>query len=395
MNQQVSLQRILSNMKKLYYLPFLILILIVSCKKTPKIEKRITVSDVAKTITVADLQRHLTIIAGADMEGRNTPSPGLEKAADYIIARFQEFGLMPGNKGSFRQNYSTLTPFANMIPVILDMNTTSTTNNGYNQFLYHAELNSMAQSHHNQALIINAPQDTASNIIGIIEGTDKKNEYVIVSAHYDHAGKTAQGLINYGADDNGSGTVCMMEIAEAFAFAQKNGLAPRRSVIFLAVSGEEKGLWGSAYYSNHPLFPLENTSAAVNMDMIGRIGNEYLNDKDSVNYVYVIGDNKISTEIPGIIDNANKNLNLKLDKKYNDPNDPLRIFYRSDQYSFAKKGVPVTFFFSGLHPDYHTPADTVDRIAFGIMAKRAQLVFYTVWDIANREGMLKRDISGL
>ncbi len=381
-------------MKKLYYLPFLILILIVSCKKTPKIENRITVSDVAKTITVADMQRHLTIIAGADMEGRNTPSTGLEKAADYIISNFQGFGLLPGNKGSFRQNYSTLTPFANIIPAILGMNTSSTTNNSYHPFLYHTELNSMAPPL-NQALIINAPQDTASNIIGIVEGTDKKNEYVIVSAHYDHAGKTVQGLINFGADDNGSGTVCMMEIAEAFAFAQKSGLAPRRSVIFLAVSGEEKGLWGSAYYSNHPLFPLENTSAAINMDMIGRIGNEYQNDKDSVNYVYVIGDNKISTEISGIIHNANKDLNLKLDKKYNDPNDPLRIFYRSDQYSFAKKGVPVAFFFSGLHPDYHTPADTVDKIAFGIMAKRTQLVFYTVWDIANRAGMLQRDISGL
>ncbi|MBK7098584.1 MAG: M28 family peptidase [Sphingobacteriales bacterium] len=323
-------------MKKLYYLPFLILILIVSCKKSPKIEKRITVSDAAKTITVADLQRHLTIIAGTDMEGRNTPSLGLEKAADYIIAVFQGFGLLPGNKGSFRQNYSTLTPFADMIPVILNMNTTSATNNSYNQFLYHTDLNGIAQPR-NQALIINAPQDSASNIIGIIEGADKKNEYVIVSAHYDHAGKTAQGMVNYGADDNGSGTVCMMEVAEAFAFAKKNGLAPRRSVIFLAVSGEEKGLWGSAYYSNHSLFPLENTSAAINMDMIGRIGDEYLNDKDSVNYVYVIGDNKISTEISGIIDNANKYLNLKLDKKYNDPNDPLRIFYRSDQYSFAKR----------------------------------------------------------
>src|SRR5690606_4706210 len=179
----------------------------------------------------------------------------------------------------------------------------------------------------------------ASNVLGVIEGTDKKDEYVIITSHYDHVGKRNDTTIYYGADDDGSGTVSILELAEAFAKAKAAGKGPRRSIVFMTVSGEEKGLWGSAYYADNPIFPLEKTSVNLNIDMIGRIGHEYLKDKDSANYVYVIGDDKLSTELAPITDEVNKKYSkIKLDRKYNDPNDPNRFYYRSDHYNFAEKG---------------------------------------------------------
>jgi Zn-dependent M28 family amino/carboxypeptidase len=233
----------------------------------------------------------------------------------------------------------------------------------------------------------------ASNVLGMIEGTDKKDEYVIITSHYDHVGKRSDGTIYYGADDDGSGTTGILELAEAFAKAKAAGKGPRRSILFMTVSGEEKGLWGSEYYSNHPVFPLEKTTVDLNIDMIGRIGEEYLKDKDSVNYIYVIGDDKLSTDLTPITDAVNKKYTkMKLDRKYNDPNDKNRFYYRSDHYNFAEKGVPVIFYFNGVHADYHRPTDTPDKINYKLMAKRGQLVFYTAWEMANRNEMLKRDI---
>ena len=122
----------------------------------------------------------------------------------------------------------------------------------------------------------------------------------------------------------------------------------------MTVSGEEHGLWGSEYYSNHPVYPLEKTTVNLNIDMIGRIGNDYMKDKDSINYVYVIGDNKLSSDLTPITENINASYTkMKLDRKYNDPNDPNRFYYRSDHYNFAEKGVPIIFYFNGVHPDYH------------------------------------------
>lgn len=162
----------------------------------------------------------------------------------------------------------------------------------------------------------------------------------------------------------------------------------------MTVSGEEKGLWGSEYYGNNPVFPLEKTSVNLNIDMIGRIGSEYTGkDKDSLNYVYVIGDDKLSTDLTPVTDIANKYVKLKLDKRYNDINDKNRFYYRSDHYNFAKNGVPAIFYFNGVHADYHKPTDTPDKINYPLMAKRAQLVFYTAWEIANRDDMMKRDLK--
>ena len=231
-----------------------------------------------------------------------------------------------------------------------------------------------------------------SNVMGLLEGTDKKDEYVFITAHYDHVGKR-DTLIFYGADDDGSGTVTVLELAEAFAKAKAEGKGPRRSIVFMTVSGEEHGLWGSAYYSNHPVYPLEKTTVDLNIDMIGRIGNEYMKDKDSTNYIYIIGDNKLSSDLTPITESINNTYSkLKLDRKYNDPKDPNRFYYRSDHYNFAEKGVPIIFYFNGVHPDYHRPTDTPDKIKYDLMEKRAKLVFYTALEMANREEMLKRDI---
>jgi hypothetical protein len=231
----------------------------------------------------------------------------------------------------------------------------------------------------------------SSNVLAMLEGTDKKDEYVFITAHYDHLG-IINGEVRPGADDDGSGTTGVMEIAKAFARAAEAGYKPRRTIVFMTVSGEEKGLWGSEYYSNHPVFPLAKTSIDLNIDMIGRIDDKR-SYGDSTNYIYVIGDDKLSSDLRPITDSVN-NLysHMELDRKYNDPNDPNRFYYRSDHYNFASKGVPVIFFFNGTHKDYHRKTDTPDKINYDLQAKRAKLVFFLAWDAANRDKMMKRDI---
>lgn len=233
----------------------------------------------------------------------------------------------------------------------------------------------------------------SSDVLGVLEGTDLKDEYVFVTAHYDHLGKR-DTVIYYGADDDGSGTVSILEIAKAFAKAKEEGKGPRRTMVFMTVSGEEKGLWGSEYYTNHPVFPLDKTTVDLNIDMIGRI-DPSRKIGDSTNYVYVVGDDKLSTDLRKISESVNKKYTkLELDYKFNDPKDPNRIYYRSDHFNFASKGVPIIFYFDGmLSPDYHRPTDTPDKINYKLLAKRAQLVFYTAWDMANRNEMLKRDLK--
>ncbi len=233
----------------------------------------------------------------------------------------------------------------------------------------------------------------ASNVLGVIEGTDKKDEYVFVTAHYDHIGINSNGQVNNGADDDGSGTVAVMQIGEAFLKAKAEGKGPRRTVVIMTVSGEEKGLWGSEYYSDHPVYPLNKTTVDLNIDMIGRVDTERLKD-DTLNYVYVVGHDKLSTDLPVINEGVNKKYtNLVLDYKFDDPNDPNRIYFRSDHYNFARKGVPVLFFYDGmLKSDYHRPGDDIEKIYWSLLEKRARLVFHTAWEMANRDEMLKRDI---
>lgn len=228
----------------------------------------------------------------------------------------------------------------------------------------------------------------SENVIAWIKGSEKPDEYIVISAHLDHEG-VKNGKIYNGADDDGSGTVAVLEIAEAFQKAAKDGNGPKRSVVFLHVTAEEKGLFGSEYYTKNPIFPLENTVANLNTDMIGRVDEKR---EGSRNYVYLIGSDRISTELHTISEEMNtKYTQLVLDYKYNDRKDRLRLYYRSDHYNFAKNNIPVIFYFNGLHKDYHKPTDTPDRIEYDLLAKRAKLIFHTAWELANRENRLVLD----
>jgi Zn-dependent M28 family amino/carboxypeptidase len=150
----------------------------------------------------------------------------------------------------------------------------------------------------------------------------------------------------------------------------------------MTVSGEEKGLLGSSYYSEHPEFPLKNTVCDLNIDMIGRRDEKH---KDNPDYIYLIGSDKLSSQLHAISENANKTYsNLELDYTYNDEKDKNRFYYRSDHYNFAKKGIPVIFYFNGVHADYHKETDEVEKIEFSKMEKITRLVFFTAWELANR-----------
>jgi hypothetical protein len=227
---------------------------------------------------------------------------------------------------------------------------------------------------------------TSSNVMGYIEGTDLKDEVIIITAHYDHIGVDGDEVYN-GADDDGSGTVATMEIAQAFSLAKKAGHGPRRSVMILNVSAEEKGLLGSRYYTENPILPLENTVADLNIDMIGRVDEAHEGDE---NYVYLIGADRLSQDLHDVGEYVNQTYtNLDLDYTFNAKNDPNRFYYRSDHYNFAKNNVPAVFYFSGVHEDYHQPGDTVDKIMFPKLAKITQLIFHTAWELANRPERIK------
>lgn len=228
------------------------------------------------------------------------------------------------------------------------------------------------------------------NILGFIEGSSKKEEIVIVSAHFDHVGKTGDDIYN-GANDNASGTSTVLEIAEAFAAAKRNGHGPKRSVLCLLVSGEEKGLLGSAYYTDKPIFPLENTVVDINVDMVGRSDVKYAENPD---YIYVIGSDRLSTDLHKINEATNqKYTQLTLDYTYNSESDPNRYYFRSDHYNFAEKGIPAIFFFNGTHADYHRPSDTAEKINFEQMQKTGQLIFHTAWELSNREDRIQVDVD--
>lgn len=226
------------------------------------------------------------------------------------------------------------------------------------------------------------------NVLGYIPGSDSllREELVIITSHYDHVG-IIDGEIHNGADDDGSGTVTVLELAEAFQKAVEAGKGPRRSVLLMAVVGEEKGLLGSEWYADHPIWPLEQTVANLNIDMIGRV-DEFHPDDDR--YVYLIGSDKLSSELHEISETANeKYTNLALDYTFNAPDDPNRFYYRSDHYNFAKNNIPVIFYFSGVHEDYHRPGDDPEKIHYSKTAEIGQLVFYTAWQLANQPNRIE------
>lgn len=330
-------------MKKI--LALFVLATTLSCSST-KITESADNSDPTKymnTITANELKTHLYIVAADGMEGRETGSAGQKRAGTYLINQYKKNGIsFPKAASSFYQK----------VPA------------------------SFLNAKRNE----NLPD--SENIWAFIEGSEKPNEILVISAHYDHVG-VKNGDVYNGADDDGSGTVALLEIAEAFQKAKKDGHGPKRSIMFLHVTGEEHGLLGSSYYSANPLFPMENTITDINIDMIGRRDEAHAN---SNNYVYVIGADRLSTDLDNITTVANKKyVQMELDYKYNDLADPNHFYERSDHYNFAKHGVPSVFIFNGVHADYHKKTDTPDKIEYDALAKRAQLAFTMAWELANRE----------
>jgi Zn-dependent M28 family amino/carboxypeptidase len=324
----------------------LLLTICLSCSATKDAVSQDNNTDATKymnTITADELKTHLYIVASDDMEGRETGSEGQKRAGNYLIDQYKKNDI-PFPKAA--------TSFYQPIP----------------------------------AAYLNAKRDEglgdSENIWAFIEGSEKPTEIIVVSAHYDHVG-VKDGDVYNGADDDGSGTVALLEIAEAFELAKKEGHGPKRSILFLHVTGEEHGLHGSRFYSENPLFPLANTITDINIDMIGRRDEAHA---DSNNYVYLIGADRLSTDLHNICLAANdKYTQLNLDFKYNDPMDPNHFYERSDHYNFAKNGVPSVFLFNGVHADYHKKSDTPDKIEYDALAKRAQLAFTVAWELANRE----------
>lgn len=294
-----------------------------------------------KEIKAEDLKKNLYVIASNEMEGRDTGSPGQKRAGEYMVNYYKGLGISyPKALGSYYQK----------VPA---------------DFMKKRGGGNLPDS---------------ENILAFIEGSEKPEEIVVISGHYDHVG-TRNGVVYNGADDDGSGTVAVMEIAKAFQAAKKAGNGPKRSILFLHVTGEEHGLFGSEFYTDNPVFPLVNTVVDLNIDMIGRDDPENRGKQ----YVYVIGSEMLSSQLKVINEAANKKTNnLELNYKYDDPNDTERLYYRSDHYNFAKNNVPVAFFFDGIHEDYHKPTDDVEKIDYNLLAKRTQLVFTTAWEIANR-----------
>lgn len=306
----------------------------------------LTVTDFANTITVNELKTMLYTYASDEFEGRRTGEPGQKKAINFIKDHYVTMGIpSPIADGDYFQE----------IPEDF----------------------------------FKGKAKASENVLAYIKGSEKPDEVLIISAHLDHEG-IKNGEVYNGADDDGSGTVAVIEIAKAFKAAVDKGFRPKRSILFLHVTGEELGLFGSQYYADiDPVFPLENTVADLNIDMIGRIDAKH---EGNPNYLYLIGSNKLSTELHELSEAINqKYFNMEFDYTYNDDNDPNRFYYRSDHYNFAKNNIPVIFYFNGTHADYHKPTDTPDKIEYDLLAKRAQLIFYTAWEIANRDERIKLD----
>jgi len=238
------------------------------------------------------------------------------------------------------------------------------------------------------------------NVVAVWEGSDPvlKSEYVALGAHYDHVGSgcppAGNDTICNGADDDGSGTTALLGIAEALAKAPTR---PKRSILFVWHCGEEKGLWGSRYFTEFPTVPLTQIVTQINIDMIGRSKKEGdTNPRNAEltgpNAVYVIGSTMMSTELGELVNAVNKSfLNLTYDTKYDDPKDPNRFFSRSDHYNYARKGIPIIFFFDGVHEDYHRPGDSADKIDYEKMEKVTRTIYMTLWELANRPARVKVD----
>ena len=314
----------------------------------------------AKSINNKDLYKHIEVLSSDSLEGRETGKPGQKMAAEYIANHFKKIGIPPYKRKTYYQKFKVKSERHICKCDDCDL----------------AFFKRIFKS--NQTI-------RGENVLGYIEGSDLKDELLIITAHYDHLGKH-DSLIFNGADDDASGVSAALEIAEAFMLAKKEGYGPRRSILIMPVSGEEKGLLGSRYYTDNPIYPLENTVANLNIDMIGRLDDWH----DNGNYVYLIGSDRLSYDLHNLNEKINDEyIEIDLDYRFNDKDDPNRYYYRSDHYNFAKNDIPVIFYFNGVHEDYHKPSDTIEKIDFDKINTITRLIFLTAWEIANRDERIK------
>jgi Zn-dependent M28 family amino/carboxypeptidase len=339
-------------MKKILLFSLMFVIIGCSPKLVTKMNYSEVTQDLLKEIKEESLKKNLYIIASDKMQGRETGSEGQKKAGNYMINFYKKNNIgFPTGAINYYQP----------IP----------------------------SNYFKKAFSPKLPD--SENIWAFIKGSEKPDEILVISAHYDHVGMKNEAIFN-GADDDASGTVAVMEIAQAFQKAIKMVYKPKRSILFLHVTAEEHGLHGSRFYSENPLFPIENHITNINIDMIGRRG---YGKESNDNYIYVIGSDRLSTDLHRISEEVNtKYTNLELDYKYNDLNDPNRFYYRSDHYNFAKKGIPAIFYFNGVHDDYHKATDTPDKIDYPQLTKRTKLAFALAWELANCEEKPKVDKDG-
>jgi len=334
---------------KYYFMAMLVFSTVVSSvAQNAKQEKLNTVEEYAATITSKELKEMLYIYAGDDMRGRMTGSKGQKLAINYL----RDYYIAQGIESALEDD-----TYFQRVPA---------------EYLTR----------------LKEPSDS-ENVVAFIQGSEFPEEIIVLSAHLDHVGVDEKGNVFNGADDDGSGTIAMLEMAEAFQRAVKDGNGPKRSILFLHVTGEEIGLYGSRYYTENPIFPLANTVCNLNTDMIGRIAPDKV---DTPNYIYLIGSDRLSQELHDVSAQiAKKYSDLEIDYTYNDLDDPNRFYYRSDHYNFAKNNIPVIFYFNGVHEDYHKISDTPDKIAYELMEKRTKLIFHTAWEIANRKQRITAD----
>ncbi|WP_435577851.1 M28 family metallopeptidase [Gilvibacter sp.] len=333
-----------------YTLMALMTAFIISCGPAQNNKKVVKTNlDYAASITVDELKSRLYTFSADDMEGRMTGSEGQKKAAQYLIDFYKAEGITGGVSAD---------EYLQTVP---------------------AEYFTRARDP--------KPSD---NVLAFIKGSEFPDEVIVLSAHYDHIGIDKKGNVYNGADDDGTGNMALLEMAQAFQQAVKDGNGPRRSILFLHVTGEEIGLYGSRYYTDNPIYPLENTVCNLNTDMIGRVTPDKRGGGE--NYIYLIGSDRLSQELHDVSEMVNNTyVNLDIDYTFNEENDPNRFYFRSDHYNFAKNEVPVIFYFNGVHEDYHKITDTADKINYELFAKRTKLIFLTAWEVANRDGRITAD----
>jgi Zn-dependent M28 family amino/carboxypeptidase len=347
-------------MKKLNIL-ILILSISVSCSEENKSDKY------AESITSKELSELLYEFASDEFEGRNTGEPGQKLAVNFIRDFYKANDIVKAdNTEDYFQKF------------LVDFSERQAANP---KNITPLESSSIDEE--------NIDWVKTENVAAIIKGDVYPNEYIVLTAHLDHVG-IEDGEIYNGADDDGSGSMALLEIAQAFKLAELDGNRPKRSIVILHVSAEEKGLLGSRYYVENPLYPIDETITNLNVDMIGRT--DPTRESDNDNYIYLIGTDRLSTMLHETSEKVNsRTVNLELDYRFNAWDDPNRFYERSDHFNFAKNNIPVIFYFSGTHEDYHGPGDTPDKIRYDLLTQRSRLIFHTAWELANMDKRIEVD----